>query len=330
MGSMRPNLKINGNEFVFTYAQNSFYKEPSLEPETLKVGVLNSGSIDSILAITQRFGDSLIYEVNPFISSGGIHIMTLVNGFDTTKFKLHNTSHLAFVEIIEILNPYLPKGKKLWADTSLMIDVPKKIEALREFVSKPNFEQLDWPKSAYAKFLKIDSLFKHSFLFGYECDFIAQYISGEKDRAQLAQVDSSICELLFGDLSEFLKYRNYYLMSIEKPINRFYPITMASFNGVVDRPLQLLLFDSLGNFVNSLQVANAYGESGGCYWSKKYNDSTIMHENKVYEFGVDTTLKADIEETYFNYSKSIIHSNGEIEVIKLETKIELDTIYWDD
>jgi hypothetical protein len=61
----------------------------------------------------QALKDSTIYKTNPCVLSGTITYIIIAQGPDTTKFTLHNTFNLTALKIIDIINPYLPRGKKL-------------------------------------------------------------------------------------------------------------------------------------------------------------------------------------------------------------------------
>lgn len=115
IGSMQPTIRINGTKLLYTYEQNSYYGEKTKIPDTMRVTTIRQTSIDSILTLINDLKDSTIYETNPCIMSGGIHSMTISNKGDTTRFTLHNTFHRTALKILEIVNPYLPQDKKIWA-----------------------------------------------------------------------------------------------------------------------------------------------------------------------------------------------------------------------
>jgi len=47
--------------------------------------------------------DSTIERINPFVMSGNIHLLTIANGKDTTKFKMSNTFDYTALKIVNIL-----------------------------------------------------------------------------------------------------------------------------------------------------------------------------------------------------------------------------------
>jgi hypothetical protein len=100
-----------------------------------------------------------------------------------------------------------------------------------------------------------------------------------------------------------------YLYSIEKPFMNFYPITVIYYFGVDDRPVLLVLFDSIGQFVNSIEVANSYGEGGGCLSSRFINDSTILRDYEWNEYEPDS-LGYDQIGTAYSSEQLIIRKNG--------------------
>ena len=59
---------------------------------------------------------------NPCIMSGGIYFLTIVVDQDTTDFELMNTFHRTALRITDIINRYLPKDNKIWANEKDIID----------------------------------------------------------------------------------------------------------------------------------------------------------------------------------------------------------------
>jgi hypothetical protein len=52
--------------------------------------------------------------------SGVIFDLTVAHGADTAKFSLHNTFDLTALKIVNIINPYLPRHKKLGGSIELI------------------------------------------------------------------------------------------------------------------------------------------------------------------------------------------------------------------
>ncbi len=111
---LQPALRIYDHNFTFTKEQYWVKRNKKAKVEFISKGYLQQSSIDSILLLMQSLKDTTIYKTNPCIMSGGITYITIALGADTTKFTLYNTSDLTALKIINIINPYLPDGKKLY------------------------------------------------------------------------------------------------------------------------------------------------------------------------------------------------------------------------
>lgn len=109
-----PTLRIHDNKFVYTKEQNQPEGKSTKKREFICEGTIPQSSIDSIIAIVQNLKDSNIYRANHCVMSGGVYYLTVANGTDTTKFTLHNTFDITALKIINIINPFLPKGTKLY------------------------------------------------------------------------------------------------------------------------------------------------------------------------------------------------------------------------
>lgn len=109
MGSKQPTLTVNGNNFVFMLKQNSssWDGKMDLPTDTLCNGQIRYSSIDSILNLISELKDTLIYNTNPGIMSGGIFNMAITKGENTVGFKLHNGFDSTASQIINILNTNL-------------------------------------------------------------------------------------------------------------------------------------------------------------------------------------------------------------------------------
>jgi hypothetical protein len=154
----------------------------------------------------------------------------------------------------------------------------------------------------------------------FSCGIINKYLvlHGTRERLEtkdLVQIDSLTCNNLFGDHESL--YGNFcssYFYSIEKPFLGFYPVTVIQGFGVDERPLMLVLFDSNGKFINSIEVADSYGEAGGCLSSKFVNDSTLIRKFKWDELvGVDS-LGVGIMETTTKLDTVIFDRTGKYRI----------------
>ena len=114
MGSFQPTLRIHNKKFTYTKEQNSYWGKRSKKVTFICKGSLRQSSIDSILSLVERLKDTTIYKTNPCIMSGAITYMIIAQGSDTTKFTLDNTLDSTSLKIVNLLNPYLPKNKKLY------------------------------------------------------------------------------------------------------------------------------------------------------------------------------------------------------------------------
>ena len=143
MGRPMPTLQIQNNKFVYTRKQNSYLGKRSKKKGLISSGSIRRSSIDSILLLINGLQDSTIYKTNPCIMSGGITYVTIAHGTDTTKFTLHNTSDFVVLKIVEIINPYLPKDKKLYGSIEEIKNEEECWASLRERVEKQKSDSLN-------------------------------------------------------------------------------------------------------------------------------------------------------------------------------------------
>ena len=115
MGSKQPVLRVKGINYLYTLEQNSYYGEKTLEPDTICSGTLRQASIDSIIELTKSLGDTLVYNTNSSVMSGGIHEIIISHTEIDLTFRLHNASDPIAEKIVAILNSNLPvEVRKLW------------------------------------------------------------------------------------------------------------------------------------------------------------------------------------------------------------------------
>ncbi len=172
----------------------------------------------------------------------------------------------------------------------------------------------------------------HSFvetgLVSYECDIIDQYYEdyGTKlNTSGLVQIDSVSCVRLFNQYqNQFGGFCYSYFYSIDQPVNGFFPITVIQDFGVAERPLIMVLFNESGDIVNSIEVADSYGETGGCLSSQRINDSTLIQQGSYPDFGIDEVTGEDVWETEYVKTQITIRSTGEIIEEELERSRSVD------
>jgi hypothetical protein len=143
MGSLMPTLRIQNNRYVYTKEQNSYFGKRSKKKEFISSGSIRQSSIDSILLLIRGLQDSTVYKTNPCIMSGGITYITIANGADTTKFTLHNTSDYIVLKIVDIINPYLPKDKRLYESIEEIKNEEECWTSLRERIDKQKSDSLN-------------------------------------------------------------------------------------------------------------------------------------------------------------------------------------------
>jgi len=167
------------------------------------------------------------------------------------------------------------------------------------------------------KFVKTD-------LGTYQCSEIEKYLNNQDD---LYVIDSIESQKIFGNnkSENYGSFVGSSLFSIEKPILNFYPITVIQGFGVAERPMMLVLFDKNGKYVNAIEVADAYGEEGGCLSSYFVNDSLLIREYEWDEYGEIPSKEFDGE--YIEIIKKtkvseqmIIHNNGTVTILEQQTK----------
>lgn len=108
-----PTLRVYENKFTYTKEQSKGSDKQSQSKKFIRKGILKQSSIDSMLSIIKGLEDSTIYKTNLCILSGAIINIVIAKGTDTTTFILHNTFDITALQLVKILNPYLPADKKL-------------------------------------------------------------------------------------------------------------------------------------------------------------------------------------------------------------------------
>lgn len=114
--SMQPVFKVNGPDCIYTLEENSSWSgEFTQEADTVFIGKFRQSSIDSIIKLTSGIKDTLVYNTNPEIMSGGIHSIKIETNKVNLTFRLHNASNPIAEKIVAILNSNIPNDKrKLW------------------------------------------------------------------------------------------------------------------------------------------------------------------------------------------------------------------------
>ena len=116
LGSMQPTFRVVGTDYYYNLEQNSSYTgEIEMKPQLICKGKLREASIDSIINLVKDMNDTLIYNTNINIMSGGIHSITVKYKKIAVTFRLHNASDATAQKIVDILNTNIPIDKdKLW------------------------------------------------------------------------------------------------------------------------------------------------------------------------------------------------------------------------
>lgn len=119
--SMQPVFNANGNKFIYTSEQTSYYNGMEKKtPETILTGKFRKSSIDSILDLIHEIKDSLVFRNNTHISSGGIQYIVITKDKINLEFELWNETDPIAEKIVAILNNYIPDEKgKLFLWTSM-------------------------------------------------------------------------------------------------------------------------------------------------------------------------------------------------------------------
>jgi hypothetical protein len=119
---MMPTVRVIEKKLLYTYEQNSHLGQKAKSPDTILTVPFRQASIDSIREIVKMLTDTLIFKVNPCIMSGVVHFLTIARATDTINFELGNTFDYTALKIIDIINEYLPRKKKLLANAKLIQD----------------------------------------------------------------------------------------------------------------------------------------------------------------------------------------------------------------
>ena len=187
--------------------------------------------------------------------------------------------------------------------------------------SESNEVSNDWLNNYPDLLVGLMSSFYKLDLSEYSCEFISPIVADMEDDykiEKLVQIDSLLANKIFeAKLPEIPYLLDSYLFSIEKPIQGFYPITIINPYGVVERPMILILFNSNGEYVNFIEVADLYGETGGCLSSKFINDSTMIRNYEWYEYVIDS-LGNENDEIEYATQEVVISNNGKIELKELK------------
>lgn len=203
-------------------------------------------------------------------------------------------------------------------DNSVLVDdtlIEKKL-------TEENTNNESWFDNFPDNLKQLENSFVKKDIKSYNCQIINQYYTYFNARERLntkglVQIDSLTCKELFGDTeSEYGNFCSSYFYSIEKPIMNFFPITLFQMFGVVERPLMLVLFDSNGKYINSIEVADSYGETGGCLSSEFINDSTLIRNFKWTDHAGIDSLGRDIFETTTRKEMVIFDRTGNYRIIE--------------
>jgi hypothetical protein len=127
-----PEIDINGDTLTLTIQKKSEHysvKKYGNYIDTLwkknnahyKLKIRPS-SVDSIIKLVGNLKDTTIFDSNPCIMSGGVHLLTIATGTDTVKYKFMNTFERPALKIVHVINSYLPKENKIWATEQLIKD----------------------------------------------------------------------------------------------------------------------------------------------------------------------------------------------------------------
>ena len=168
-----------------------------------------------------------------------------------------------------------------------------------------------------------DSFYNYDLRPNFSSELIDKFVnSGPRIiTAGLTPIDSTIYKLLFEDaVSKQNIDKNIFcgafLYSIERPFMGFYPITIINPMGVVERPITLIIFDTNGNLLNSIAVADSFGEGGGYLESSFINDSTIIQKFRWEEWGVDSLGNYETESS-FRTQKVIFNHSGTYRITEI-------------
>jgi hypothetical protein len=186
----------------------------------------------------------------------------------------------------------------------------------------------DWAPGAYSKIKGIEHLFVRSDSKQFDCSELEEFFENNGlivNTSALTEVDTALCSMLFGDYQNDLgSLCGSFLFSVERKIHDFHPITVFQHFGVVDRPMVMVLCNSRGDIINTLEVANLYGEIGGCLSSEFINDSTLYQTFRWDEYGIDFLSNQEIWERLFLLRETTISSVGRILEKDLKSWLEVD------
>ncbi len=122
IGSMQPTIKVKGTQLLYTYEQNSYLGERTKKADTVLIQTFRTSSIDSIIDLVKDLGDTTIFNFNPLIMSGGIHLLTIAIDRDTIRYQLKNTFERTALKVMDIINSNLPSKEQLGATEQLIKD----------------------------------------------------------------------------------------------------------------------------------------------------------------------------------------------------------------
>ena len=232
--------------------------------------------------------NSLSSKIQILIFSRSIFVIVLLLLFDSCNLKNRNEKYTNNI-IVQVEEPAV-KNQYAWIDS-----FPQKIKSLR------------------------DSFYCYDLGKNFRCALIDDFFSNFGTRVVttgLTKIDSTLSKLFFeNSISENDVLRSSYLYSIERPFMDFYPITVINPNPVVERPLTLILFDHNGKYLNSIEVADSYGETGGCLESSFINDSVMVQKFRWDEYDIDS-LGNDVFTSSFHTQKVVFNRNGTYKIIE--------------
>lgn len=119
MATLQPLFTVNGLDYTYVLAQNSYFQKVTLKPQKICSGKITPDTRSTIIKLVKTIPDSLIYRTNPDIMSGGIYFMSIATDSIDVTFKLHNATHPIAQQIVQLLNSNIPEKVRaltIWND----------------------------------------------------------------------------------------------------------------------------------------------------------------------------------------------------------------------
>ena len=119
LGHLAPMFVVTGTHYDYSMRQNSYMGKQTIEPENVCEGELSDATTTKIIDLVKNIEDSMVYNTNAGVMSGGIYTIIIKYQDIDVEFKLHNASDPIAAKIVDLLNSHIPEEHRklsMWTD----------------------------------------------------------------------------------------------------------------------------------------------------------------------------------------------------------------------